>query len=123
MIVSSLKLPAIMVVESPVIAKYIGPKTPNLPAEIEHKQAWKHCTFTVQDALNPDESATLKSMATGFSVPSDLTAYAAGMSMEDMQYNMHIAMLDVGAMKLKLGIIGSITDKICAIVDKELLPS
>jgi len=63
-----------------------------------------------------------KTFAKSKDIPKDITDFANGLTIPEMQERINWAMLDTGAMKLKLGIVGSITDKICALVDPELLP-
>jgi len=99
----------------------LGPEHPVLPLEVEQAAAWTGLTLGPKDVLNPAESAFIKAYAEVKSPPPDLQRYAHGLGMEEFLADAQDTALDMHRIKTQLGLVGSITDKICALMPEEHL--
>jgi len=95
----------------------IGPEESTLPDPIACK--WGG-TFGLRDLF--EESPFLAQYAETKTVPSDLSMYARGLTLEEFTREAEEIALDLSRMKLHIGMVTSIADKICALVDDRLLP-
>jgi hypothetical protein len=96
----------------------LGPETPCLPPEIVHDIEWRGLSLSASDML-----AGTGFVAAAEAVPDDLQEYAKGMCVNDYLAAEEKIILSVAAMKIQLGVVGSVTDKICFLVRDSLLPA
>lgn len=95
----------------------IGPEEPQLPLPLEQK--WDH-TLGLVDLF--EKSSFLEEYAKVKHLPEDMHKYVRGMTIKEFTSETEEVTRDLARMKLEIGMISGTADKICALVDKSLLP-
>jgi hypothetical protein len=99
----------------------LGPENPVLPIEVERTTEWRG------QSLKPSEILARTGFAAAFAedkeVPEDIDKYVRGLTEAEYMAKTEEVVLSIAGMKMHLGIVGSITDKICALVPDDLLPA
>ena len=99
----------------------LGPENPALPAEVEHTADWTLQSLKPSEILTRTGFAAISAQAKD--LPEDLDKYVRGLTMAEYMTATEEVVLSIAGMKMHLGLVGSITDKICALVPDDLLPA